>query len=145
MTTTRKVRRMARDPHPETVVSAPTEATAGGMSITDLDDVPDSKVAHVTKQSLLIDLLSREGGASLAAIVEATAWLPHTTRAALTGLRKKGHAIERFRGDEETRYRIVTASAEAPVDEAHSDRDADGAGPGAGSDADAGVDGGVTA
>jgi hypothetical protein len=130
MTTTRKVRRMARDPHPETVVSAPTEATAGGMSI---------------KQSLLIDLLSREGGASLAAIVEATAWLPHTTRAALTGLRKKGHAIERFRGDEETRYRIVTASAEAPVDEAHSDRDADGAGPGAGSDADAGVDGGVTA
>ena len=72
-------------------------------------------------------------------------WLPHTTRAALTGLRKKGHAIERFRGDDETRYRIVTASAEAPVDDAHSAGDADGAGPGAGSDADAGVDGGVTA
>ena len=145
MTTTRKVRRMARDPNPQSGEGAPTEGAGGGMSTTDLADVPEPKPARTTKQSLLIDLLGREGGASLAVIVEATGWLPHTTRAALTGLRKKGHAIERFRGDEETRYRIVTASAEASVDEAHSAKDAGSAGAGAGSDADAGVGGGVTA
>jgi hypothetical protein len=32
----------------------------------------------------------RKSGASLAAMAEATGWLPHTTRAALTGLRQKG-------------------------------------------------------
>ncbi|GAC1577667.1 MAG: hypothetical protein NVS3B5_09870 [Sphingomicrobium sp.] len=144
MTTTHKPRSMARDPNPQSGEGARTDGGAGGMSATDLADVPEPKPARMTKRNLLIDLLSREGGASLAVIVEATGWLPHTTRAALTGLRKKGHAIERFRCDEETRYRIATASAEALVDEAYSAGDADGTGPGAGSDADAGVDGGVT-
>lgn len=35
------------------------------------------------------------GGASLDELAGATGWLPHTTRAALTGLRKKGHAHTR--------------------------------------------------
>jgi hypothetical protein len=35
-------------------------------------------------------------------------WLPHTTRAALTGLRKRGYAIERTRReDKTTRYRAT--------------------------------------
>lgn len=29
----------------------------------------------------------------LARLVEVTGWLPHTTRAALTGLRKRGYAV----------------------------------------------------
>ena len=145
MSTTHKPRRMARDPNPQSGEGARTEGAAGGVSTIDLGDVPEHKLARMTKQSVLINLLSREGGTSLAVIVEATGWLPHTTRAALTGLRKKGHTIERFRGDAETRYRIVTASAEAAVDEAHSTGDADSAGAGIGSDADSGIDGGVTA
>ncbi len=40
-------------------------------------------------------------------MIEATNWLPHTTRAALTGLRKKGHEIERSKRDDTTCYRIV--------------------------------------
>jgi DNA-binding MarR family transcriptional regulator len=40
-------------------------------------------------------LLQREEGATLGELIDATGWLPHTTRAALTGLRKKGHAIEK--------------------------------------------------
>jgi hypothetical protein len=31
----------------------------------------------------------------LGELVEATGWLPHTTRAALTGLRKKGLTLDR--------------------------------------------------
>lgn len=61
---------------------------------------------RVTKQSLLIDLLKRKGGASLDEIVSATGWLPHTSRAALTGLRKKGHEIAKGKVDGTTRYQI---------------------------------------
>ncbi len=48
-----------------------------------------------SKQAQIIALMQRKSGASLTTMVEATGWLPHTTRAALTGLRKKGYAIER--------------------------------------------------
>lgn len=46
-----------------------------------------------TKVALLMDLLSREGGATLDNLTGATGWLPHTVRATLSGLRKKGHTI----------------------------------------------------
>ena len=59
-----------------------------------------------TKQALVLDLLKREGGTTLAEIVEATGWLPHTSRAVLTGLRKKGHAISSAKVDGVTRYQI---------------------------------------
>lgn len=39
-------------------------------------------------------------------MIAATGWLPHTTRAVLMGLRKKGHAIERARRGEVTIGRI---------------------------------------
>lgn len=65
-----------------------------------------------SKQALLIELLSCNKGATLDRLVEATGWLPHTTRAALTGLRKKGFAIERSRGEGESSvYRIVSGKA----------------------------------
>ena len=55
-------------------------------------------------------MLQSEGGVPLTAIVDATEWLPHTARAALTGLRKKGYDIVRTKIDNETRYTIsVTA------------------------------------
>jgi hypothetical protein len=49
-------------------------------------------------------------GALLDKIVAATGWLPHTVRAALTGLRKRGYAIELLResGRKSSTYRIVT-------------------------------------
>jgi hypothetical protein len=52
-------------------------------------------------------LLQQEGGASINDIVVLTGWLPHTTRAVLTGLRKAGMTIEIFRqAGSATRYRI---------------------------------------
>lgn len=60
----------------------------------------------------MIAMLCAKGGASLNALVEATGWLPHTTRAALTGLRKRGFSIERTREQgSDSIYRIVSASA----------------------------------
>jgi hypothetical protein len=62
-----------------------------------------------SKIEAVIGLLRSEEGATLAAMVEATGWLPHTTRAALTGLRKKGHTISRSSRDGATIYQIAQA------------------------------------
>ncbi len=48
----------------------------------------------------------RKKGATIVAIVEMLGWLPHTVRAALTGLRQKGFQIERVREDGVSRYHI---------------------------------------
>jgi Protein of unknown function (DUF3489) len=67
-----------------------------------------------TKQALVIEMLCANKGATLDALVGATGWLPHTTRAALTGLRKRGFSIERKREDgSDSIYRIVSAPAAA--------------------------------
>jgi DNA-binding MarR family transcriptional regulator len=65
---------------------------------------PESKIASV------IALLKRKQGVTLAEMIETTGWLPHTTRAALTGLKKKGHTIERTTRDDVTCYRIVKSA-----------------------------------
>jgi len=42
-----------------------------------------------TKQAMLIEMLRAEGGATIAEIVAATGWLPHTARGAIAGALKK--------------------------------------------------------
>ena len=80
--------------------AAPVEAAAA--------DAPPTP----TKTATVLALMAAEAGASLAELVAATGWLPHTTRAALTGLRKKGHAITRDKVDGLTRYTIRGEGAE---------------------------------
>ena len=70
---------------------------------------PQPAPERQSKAALVLDLLRRDDGATLPELVSATGWLPHTTRAALTGLRKKGHAIERERRDGVSRYRLAAA------------------------------------
>jgi Protein of unknown function (DUF3489) len=62
-----------------------------------------------SKLAEVIDLLSRDQGATIGELMAATNWLPHTTRAALTGLRQRGYEIERSRSDRVTRYRVSNA------------------------------------
>ena len=60
-----------------------------------------SKLAHV------IAMLSRPEAATLDELVAETGWLPHSARAALTGLRKRGLEVERAkREDGTTIYRV---------------------------------------
>jgi hypothetical protein len=63
-----------------------------------------------SKRDTVLALLRRESGATLAELIQATSWLPHTTRAALTGLRKKGHCIERSKRGNVSHYRIEAAA-----------------------------------
>jgi uncharacterized protein DUF3489 len=66
-----------------------------------------------SKLALVIDLLRRADGAGIVDLTEATGWLPHTTRAALTGLRKRGYAVVRERvGAGDSVYRISHAAAD---------------------------------
>lgn len=62
-----------------------------------------------TKQALLLELMVRKGGATLQELSSATGWLPHTVRAALTGLRKRGHDPRRERVDGVSRYTLGSA------------------------------------
>ncbi len=50
-----------------------------------------------TKIDDVVKMLRRPEGATIDALGKAMGWLPHTTRAALTGLRKRGYAVGRSR------------------------------------------------
>ena len=67
--------------------------------------------AALTKHQQVIDMLTREGGASLEEMSTATNWLSHSTRAFLTGLKKKGYAITSDKVDGVRRYRAEKAEA----------------------------------
>ena len=68
-----------------------------------------------SKRALVIGLLQRGGGATIDDLIAATDWLPHTTRAALSGLRKGGLAIERSKAQRGTAsvYRIAATAISA--------------------------------
>lgn len=63
-----------------------------------------------TKQALLFELIGREGGTTIEQLTSATGWLPHTVRAAITGLRKRGHDVQCQRVDGDSRYTVGGSS-----------------------------------
>jgi len=52
-----------------------------------------------TKIARVVELLQRDQGANLDELIAATGWLPHTARAALTGLRHRGYDVRLERGE----------------------------------------------
>lgn len=96
----KRPRRMARKPRPAGAQEAATDAADGDQA--KRPSQPNSKA------SLVLQLLERPEGATVAQLVTSTNWLPHTTRAALTGLKKKGHEVTSSKMDGEERvYRVV--------------------------------------
>ena len=66
-----------------------------------------------SKLDRILGMLSTDKGATLEELTDATGWLPHTARAALTGLRKRGYDVHLVRGGRETAavYRMTTLNA----------------------------------
>ena len=65
-----------------------------------------------TKRAALLGLLERPDGASVAEIGQQLGWLPHTVRAAITGLRQAGHEVTRSRDENGgSRYRISSSKS----------------------------------
>ena len=84
-----------------------------GMNTSDTETAPAPAPAPSpqprpgSKIGTVIALLERKAGATLDEMVMATGGQPHTTRAALTGLRKKGRVIDKSKRDTATCYRIA--------------------------------------
>src|SRR3984885_5532180 len=53
-----------------------------------------------SKLAQVIELLQHDHGATIEELIAATGWLAHTSRAALTGLRKRGYAVSINRSDD---------------------------------------------
>lgn len=65
--------------------------------------------ALLTKHQQIVDLLSREGGATLEEMSTLANWLTHSTRAFLTGLKKRGYDVDGNKVDGVRYYRITKA------------------------------------
>ena len=66
----------------------------------------ERKLREGTKQALVIEMLRRPEGASIAEIVEATSWASHTTRGFLAGALKKKLGLAIDSEKEEARGRV---------------------------------------
>jgi predicted transcriptional regulator len=62
------------------------------------------------KHQQVINLLKRKGGATIEELSTLANWLPHSARAYITGLKKKGHVVESDKVDGVRRYRITSSS-----------------------------------
>ena len=100
--------------------SAYTVDTIDAATPTAVHDVGSGQLAtgaikvNGPKRSLIVGLMQRSQGATIHDLIAATGWLPHTTRAALSGLRKKGVAIERSQAEPSwvSTYRIMPVPVE---------------------------------
>lgn len=97
-------------PRKTELVAEPDTAADAAPSPT-LIPVEDASVSSppgpVKKTDMVLALLAREDGATVAEMMEATGWLAHTTRAALTGLRKKCHVLVKSKRGDLTCYRLA--------------------------------------
>ena len=77
-----------------------------------------------SKLARVIGLLERDHGATIEELIAATGWLAHTTRAALTGLRKRGYAVAIDRSDDNrgSYYRILAGETDLVEGPANSER-----------------------
>ena len=96
---------MAREPKIETA-SAETKVSAASGE----HEVQPAQSKRPSKAETVLTLLRRREGATLDDLVAATGWLPHTTRAAVTGLKKKGHQITRTKVEGVSRYTVAEAA-----------------------------------
>jgi hypothetical protein len=95
-----------------------TDAGLAAVGVVEAEPRPtvttaDAPSAPQTKTALVLSLLKRAEGATLDQLVAATGWLPHTTRAALTGFKKKGHDVVSQKGDGTRTYRLAAGQVAA--------------------------------
>lgn len=76
---------------------------------------PAKPAKRETKRDQLVKMLRRKAGVDVPTISEKMGWQPHSTRAALTGIRNAGFALEATKPEKggPSRYRIVKEPAKA--------------------------------
>ena len=104
----RQFRKSARKPKADGPNNRDTAAGAGDVRPSATPG-PSPAVKAESKTARVIALLQRQEGVTLDELVAETGWQRHTTRAALTGLRKKGHVINSEKVDDVRRYHAAAA------------------------------------
>jgi predicted transcriptional regulator len=108
----------ARKDAAEDEVAAATAATAPEEPMAPVNPASFSPgVRPGTKKAKLVDLVSRPRGGSIDELADMLNWKPHTIRAALTGLRKKGYAVSLSKGDDGRRAYRASPPAPTPATE----------------------------
>lgn len=107
-------RPVAQTPAAELVADGQTDEAKGTSA--EASGLP-SPPRPESKLGIVLGLLQADEGASLAKLVAVTDWQPHTTRAALTGLRKRGYLIANDKvvdadGSRRSVYRIKSGAAQ---------------------------------
>ena len=74
---------------------------------------PAGRTCAVSKQAGVIEMLGRRQGASVAAIMKATGWQPHSVRGFLAGVvrKKLGLSLVSEKSGDERLYRILARKA----------------------------------
>jgi hypothetical protein len=98
------------------ITRSPGNQVSQSEPISEGVDLPTANVAGAgadrprasTKRAVLIGMLERPEGASVAELGLRLGWLPHTVRAAITGLRHAGREVARSKGAEgQSVYRLA--------------------------------------
>lgn len=111
-----KPRRMAREPKQEAAATQTSGEPSPGANDGQATP-PAGDTKPPTKSAIVLGLLTRSQGATLGQLIEATGWLPHTTRAALTGLKKKGFEVTSAKVDGVRTYRATNKLESDALDE----------------------------
>ncbi len=83
--------------------------------MTDVANKPKpSKPKRTTKKDQLIKLLGAKSGADIKSLSERLGWQQHTTRAAMSGLRKAGYEVagEKTAKGDISKFRILSVPGE---------------------------------
>jgi hypothetical protein len=95
---------------PKTPKGAPAKAKATKTTTSTKKKTAAAVPRELSKKQIVLDLLRRKGGATMAEIQKATGWLPHSVRGFISGAlgKKMGLTVESTRSEAgERTYRIA--------------------------------------
>jgi len=104
---------ITNDERPEKTALQPKARSKGADTAPVSISSPDLPRAG-TKRAMLIGMLERAQGASVAEIGQRLGWLPHTVRAAITGLRHAGREVTRSKNESsQAVYRLAPVETQS--------------------------------